>query len=304
MPLDVERLRVLAEVVHAGSIAAAAKRMGYTASALSQQLAKLEREVGDRLVDRGPAGVRPTATGAVLVAHAERVLGELRDAEDAVRDARRRPVERVGLGTFASAGKAIVPGALAAFRRAHPRVRLALHDIEPPAGYGMVTAGDLDLLITHAYPDTRPPPATRLRREHLMTDPLRVVLPAGHPVGAGPLKLADLAGQEWISGAPGVANRVALEAAADRAGVTLRIAYETTDYAVTLALIQAGIGAALVPETSLRDATTGDCVIRDLAEPLRREILVVHRPRPRPVVADMVALLRAAATAAARRALP
>jgi len=295
MGLDIERLRVLVEVAHCGSIAAAAKRMGFTASALSQQLAKLEREVGDRLVNRGPTGVRPTPTGEVLVRHGERVLGAVRDAEEAVRAARRIPRERLSLGTFASAGKALVPAALATFRRAHPQVRLSLLDIEPPDGYGLVTSGDLDLLVTHRYPGGPFPLATGLHRTHLTTDPLRIVLPAGHRhAGTGQVTLAELADDEWISGGPGVHNRIALDGAALRAGVELRVAYETRDYALTLALVNAGIGVAVVPDTTLRATDSGNHVVRDLAEPIAREIFLVHRPRPRPPVSDMVALLRRA----------
>jgi DNA-binding transcriptional LysR family regulator len=296
MALDIERLRVLVEVAHSGSIAAAAKRMGFTASALSQQLAKLEREVGERLVDRGPAGVRPTPLGEVMVSHGERILGVIHEAEDAVRDARRLPREHLSVGTFASAGKTLVPAALARFRRAYPRVRLSLLDLEPPDGYGLVTAGSLDLLITHRYPDVPATSASGLHRVRLMTEPLRLVLPAGHRhAGAIRLPLAALAAEEWISGAPGVPNRIALDAAARRAGVQLHVAFETRDYAVTLALVDAGLGVALVPEGTLRSAGHDAFVICDLDRPMAREILLVHRPRPRAPLSGMVTYLHDAA---------
>ena len=302
MALDIERLRVLVEVAHSGSIAAAAKRMGFTASALSQQLAKLEREIGERLVDRGPSGVRPTPLGEVLVSHGERVLGVLHEAEDAVRDARRLPREHLSVGAFASAGQALVPPALATFRRAHPQVRLSLLDLEPPDGYGLVTAGALDLLITHRYPDVPLPPAAGLHRVRLMTDPLRLVLPTGHRHAAEPrLPLTVLAEDEWIAGAPGVPNRIALDGAARRAGIEVHVAFETRDYAVTLALIGAGLGVALVPDATLRSARHDPVVIRDLDRPMAREILLVHRPRPRAPISDMVTYLHAAATATSSR---
>jgi DNA-binding transcriptional LysR family regulator len=296
MALDIERLRVLVEVAHSGSIAAAAKRMGFTASALSQQLAKLEREVGERLVDRGPSGVRPTALGEILVSHGERVLGVIHEAEDAVRDARRLPREHLSVGTFASAGKTLVPAAFARFRRAYPQVRLSLLDLEPPDGYGLVTAGSLDLLITHQYPDVPVASASGLHRAQLTTEPLRLVLPAGHPhAGAIRLPLAALTAEEWISGAPGVPNRIALEAAARRTGVQLHVAFETRDYAVTLALVGAGLGVALVPEATLRSAEHDPLVICDVDQPMAREILLVHRPRPRTPLSDMARYLHDAA---------
>lgn len=298
MALDIERLRVLVEVAHSGSIAAAAKRMGFTASALSQQLAKLEREIGERLVDRGPNGVRPTPLGELLVSHGERVLGAIHEAEDAVRDARRLPREHLSVGTFASAGQALVPRALATFRRAHPHVRLSLLDLEPPDGYGLITSGSLDLLITHRYPDVPLTAAPGLHRQRLMTEPLRLALPAGHHHADEPLvPLAALTADEWISGAPGVPNRVALDGAARRAGIELHVVYETRDYAVTLALVGVGLGIALVPDATLRSAERGQYVIRDLDQPMAREILLVHRPRPPASISDMVTYLHDAATA-------
>jgi DNA-binding transcriptional LysR family regulator len=215
----------------------------------------------------------------------------MHDAEAAM--AGQAPPERLSVGTFASAGLALVPVALATFRNRHPSVRLSLLDIEPPGGYGLVTAGELDLLITHRYPGVALPPATGLQRTHLLTDPLRLVLPPDHRrAGARRIGLATLAGEDWISGGSGVPNRVALEQAAQRAGIEPRVAYETRDYAVTLALVAAGLGVALVPETALRATGPGSVVVGDLTQPVARDIFLVHRPRPRPAVHDMVGLLR------------
>ncbi|WP_046468240.1 LysR family transcriptional regulator [Allosalinactinospora lopnorensis] len=298
--LDANRVRVLVEIAHAGSIASAAERMSFTPPALSQQLAKLEREVGCVLVERGRAGVRLTAAGRVLLEHGERVLGELRDAEAAVRATAGEAPQRLSMGAFASAGKILVPSALAAFGRAHPHVRLALSDVEPPGGYGSVTSGDLDLLITHRYPGTALPQVTGLHREQILVDPLLLVLPEGHPAAGGSPHLADLAGEEWICGAPGISNRIALEYAAESEGVRLTVAYETRDYEVTLALIRSGVGIGLIPQTILRAAPGSDWSAVPLSgAETAREIYVVHRNRPRSPVPAMVDMLRGAA----RRAL-
>ncbi|RNL86863.1 LysR family transcriptional regulator [Halostreptopolyspora alba] len=298
--LDANRLRVLVEVAHAGSIAAAAERMAFTPPALSQQLTKLENELGCALVERGRTGVRLTAAGRVLLEHGERVLGELRDAETAARAAAGETPQRLSVGAFASAGKVLVPHALADFGRAHPHVRLTLSDVEPPGGYGLVTSGDLDLLITHRYPGTSLPPVSGLHRERVLVDPLLLVLPEGHPAAGGAPRLADLAGEEWICGAPGISNRVALEGAAEAEGVRLTVAYETRDYEVTLALIQVGVGIGLVPRTILRAApTTGWVAVPLAGVETAREVYVVHRSRPRSPVPAMVEMLRQSA----RRAL-
>ncbi|MCO1580919.1 LysR family transcriptional regulator [Crossiella sp. SN42] len=294
--MDADRLRVLVEVAHAGSISAAATRLSVTPSALSQQLAKLERSVGVRLLDRGPGGVRPTEAGAVLVRHGERVLGELRDAEDAVRALLGQRPERIALGTFATAGALLVPAVLAEFRQRHPTVRLALLDIEPPAGYGLIASRELDLLITHRYTGVTLPPLGGARRHRLLTDPLRLVLPAGHRLAtAERITLAELAGEEWISGSPGVPNRTCLQALAARTRLDLHVAFETRDYGVTLGLLSAGVGVSLVPASVLGAADTRRLAVRSLTglAPVR-EMHVVHRARPLPLTAEVVRLLTAA----------
>ncbi|MEV6819456.1 LysR substrate-binding domain-containing protein [Nocardiopsis dassonvillei] len=295
--LDANRVRVLVEIAHAGSIAAAAERLSFTPPALSQQLTKLEREVGCTLVERGRTGATLTEAGRVLLEHGERVLGELRDAEAAVRAVAGESPERLSLGAFASAGKVLLPATLAAFGRRHPQVRLSLSDIEPPGGYGLVASGDLDLLLTHRYPGVPLPRAGGLHRERVLVDPLLVVVPEGHALADREVALADLAGEEWICGAPGIYNRISLDTAAAAAGVRLNVAYETRDYEVALALVEAGVGVALVPLSILRSDRRGGWVSRPLrGTRLAREIYAVHRRRPPEPVPAMVELLRGVAS--------
>jgi len=295
MGLDAARLRVLVEIAHAGSIAAAARRMSFTPSALSQQLAKLEAEVGCQLLDRGASGIALTSAGAVLVEHGERVIGELRDAETAMQAAAAAEPAHLAIGTFATAGAHLVPDALAALRRRHPGVQLSLVDLEPPDGYGLVAARDLDLLITHRYPGMPSTETRGLHRERLLDDPLKLVLPAGHPV-THPISLADLADEDWISGGLTVPNRVCLDTLTAEAGFRPRVRYETADYNVVLALIGVGLGIALVPATVLGGIDRQRLAVRELRGigPVR-EICLVHRRRPHALLAELVILLHDAA---------
>jgi DNA-binding transcriptional LysR family regulator len=288
--LDAHRLAVLAEVAHAGSIAAAAQRLSFTPSAVSQQLAKLERDAGTRLLHRHPRGVTLTPAGEELLVHAEAIVGELRAAE---RTVRARADEELTVGTFASAGMTLVPAALAGFRRDHPGVALRLLDLEPPDGYGLVSSRDLDLLITHRYPGAPLPDPRGLQRTLLRSERFRLILPKGHAkAGIRGLTLPALAGEDWISGSPGVPNRACLEQLADAAGVRLRVAYETRDYQVILALVEAGLGVAFVPESVLERVTPERVEVRDAADARpAREIFVVHHRRPGKLVAEMVARL-------------
>jgi DNA-binding transcriptional LysR family regulator len=303
MPLDVARLQVLVEVAHAGSIAAAARRMSFTPSALSQQLAKLEAEVGTRLVERGPLGIRLSDTGKILLEHGERVLGELREAEAAVSARLAGQPRHVALGTFATAGTVLVPAALAALRRDHPDVQLSLRDLEPPDGYGLVASGDLDLLITHRYPGMASTPVRGLIRRNLLIDPLRLVVPVDLAESSGPadVDLATLAEQPWVCGGFGVPNRVCLEYLAAPLGFRPRVSYETADYALTLALAGVGLGVALVPASVINHVRPTGVVIRDLAVRDRsgprpaREICIVHRRRPSTLLQQLITLIGEAA---------
>jgi molybdate transport repressor ModE-like protein len=289
MALDADRVRVLVEVAHAGSIAAAAVRMGFTPSALSQQLTKLEREVGVPLLDRGRAGTRLTGPGRVLLEHGERVLGELRAAEQAVRAAAGAEPQRIAVGAFSTAARTLLPRALAALKEGRPGIRTSLVDVEPPEGYGLVAAHELDLLVTHRYPGVTLPAVRGLRRRLLLRDPLRLVLPHDHRLAASrQIALAELAGEDWVSGAPGVPNRVCLESLG-----SVHVAYETRDYEVTLALVAAGLGVSLVPASML--AGQRAVVVRDVhgSAPVR-EVYVVHPPRPSAPVLELLSRLQPA----------
>ncbi|WP_410614886.1 LysR substrate-binding domain-containing protein [Amycolatopsis sp. lyj-109] len=288
--LDAHRLAVLAEVAHAGSIAAAAQRLSFTPSAVSQQLAKLERDVGARLLDRHARGVTLTPVGEALLVHAEAIVGELRTAE---RTVRALLDEELTVGTFASAGMTLVPAALAGFRRDHPGVALRLLDLEPPDGYGLVSSRELDLLITHRYPGAPLPDPRGLQRSLLRSERFRLILPKGHAKArTRRLTLRALAAEDWISGGPGVPNRACLEQLAEAAGVRLRVAYETRDYQVIVALVEAGLGIAFVPETVLERVGADRVEVRDAvdARPVR-EIFLVHHRRPGRLVTEMVARL-------------
>jgi DNA-binding transcriptional LysR family regulator len=293
--LDAHRLALLAEVAHAGSIAGAAQRLSFTPSAVSQQLAKLERDVGARLLHRNPRGVTLTAVGEVLLTHAETIVGELRTAERTVRALLGEEPAQLTVGTFASAGATLVPPALAGFREAHPTVALRLLDLEPPDGYGLVGSRELDLLITHRYPGAPLPDPRGLERTLLRSERFRLILPEGHAKArVRRLTLRGLAGEDWISGSPGVPNRVCLEQLSGAAGVRLRVAHESRDYQVILALVEAGLGIAFVPESVLERAGHARIEIRDAAgaRPVR-DVFLVHHKRPGRLVTEMADRLRA-----------
>jgi DNA-binding transcriptional LysR family regulator len=252
--LDTVRLMVFLQVASMKSIARAARTLGYTPSAVSQQVSKLEREVGATLISRTRQGVELTPAGRTLADRATGILQHLAAAEQSVRDVVQARERELRLGSFASGSLTLVAPAIARFRQQHPSVRLLLVEVEPPHGYDSVRSGRLDLLISHAYPNVITPEPTALIREELLSDPLVAVFPperGARTVGTT-VRAEDLAGMPLICGGPTDANRVALDALFVSSGITPQVDFETIDYAVTLALVSAGAGAAVVPATVAR----------------------------------------------------
>src|SRR2546423_9263985 len=149
--LDVKRLRVLREVATHGSFSAAAEALSYTQSAVSQQIAALERETGSVLVERGARGIRLTDAGRALVEHSDAILSRLAAAEAELEAIAGLRGGRVRLASFSSAGAALVPLAIATFSKAHPGVELTLVEADPEDAIPRLKAGELDVALTFEY---------------------------------------------------------------------------------------------------------------------------------------------------------
>src|ERR671922_2769998 len=145
--LDVRRMRVLREVARRGSFSAAADALAYTQSAVSQQIAALEREAGTRLVERNARGVRLTDAGCALVVHADAFLARLADAEAELEAIAGLRGGRLRLASFPSAGATIMPEAIARFRERHPAVELTLEPAEPEPSIAKLRTGSVDLVL-------------------------------------------------------------------------------------------------------------------------------------------------------------
>src|ERR671937_40243 len=199
--LDVRRMRILREVAARGSFSAAAEALAYTQSAISQQIAALEREVGTKLVERNARGIRLTDAGEALVRHTEAVLANLAEAEAELEAIAGLRGGRVRLASFPSAGSAIVPQAIANFRSRHPAVELSLIEAEPDESLPRLRAGELDVALTYSPSLVNEESLRGLDIEHLLDDPFYLVLPAGHPLASkAKVRLKDLAGEPWING--------------------------------------------------------------------------------------------------------
>jgi DNA-binding transcriptional LysR family regulator len=265
--LDVKRLRVLREVAARGSFSAAADALSYTQSAVSQQIAALEREAGAQLVERSARGVRLTEAGRVLVGHADAILARLADAEAELEAIAGLRGGRLRMVSFPSGGATIMPTAIAEFRRRHPAVELALEPAEPADAAGALRAGECDLALSVENP-FRPDGEVGIRFDHVMDDPMHLVLPADHPLARRPnVKIADLADESWIaSSSGGCPDTAILLRACQVAGFEPRIAFVSDDYLAVQGFIAAGMGVSLIPDLALL-AVRDDVAIRSLSGP-------------------------------------
>src|SRR3954447_8811527 len=197
--LDPRRMRVLREVAIRGSFSAAADALSFTQSAVSQQIAALEREAGTTLVQRSARGVRLTDAGEAVVRHAEAIMARLAEAEAELEAIAGLRGGRLRLASFESAGSTLMPLAIAAFRQQHPAVELSMSLAEPDDSLPLLRSGDLDLAIV--FDTAAVPVAASVDRRHLLDDPMYLALPGDHPLAhRRRLRLEDLAGEAWVAG--------------------------------------------------------------------------------------------------------
>lgn len=283
--IDVQRLAVLREVARHGSFNQAALALRCTPSALSQQVAALERSLGTPALERSTRGVTLTDAGRLLVEAADAIAAELADAQQRI-DQLTTVRTELTVATFASAGRRLLPATLAAFLADHPQVELTVLEAEPEESLPTVRQGLACLALAYHFdgpPPARPGDRSGLDWTPLGADPLRVVVPRHHLAATRyrthpqPPHLAELADQRWILGCAKSAGQLARHA--DLAGVELRIACTATDYDFAQSLVHAGIGIALIPEIALTHHP--DLIALPLAEPGPRRHLGLALPRRR-----------------------
>jgi DNA-binding transcriptional LysR family regulator len=260
--LDVRRMRVLREVAVRGSFSAAAESLSFTQSAVSQQIAALEREAGTTLVQRSARGVRLTEAGEAVVRHAEAIMARLAEAEAELEAIAGLRGGRLRMASFESAGSTLMPLAIAAFRQKHPAVELSMSLSEPEDCVPLLRSGDLDLAIV--FESAVVEADDGIHRVHLLEDPMYLALPNDHPLAhRRRIRLEDLAGEAWVAGAADCECNRLISRACAMAGYQPRIAFETDDYAAMQGFVAAGVGVSLIAELGLR-IVRDDIVVRDL----------------------------------------
>ncbi len=275
--LDVRRLRVLHAVSSYGSVTAAAAALGYTAPAVSQQLAALERDVGMQLTERAGRGIELTPAAAILVAHTDALLSQLDAAESDLAALRDQVAGRVALTAFPSAAASFVASAWAALAQSAPQVRLELVEMEPEESLPAVLRGQADVAVAHEY-DLLPRPLDPLfERRELLTDPVVLAVPADHPLAGRPeVPLGELSGLPFLAPRDGTSCAEMIQRACARAGFVPRVVARATDFAVLLSLVEASAGITLVPRLAIRQLPPRVRLLTP-AEPVTRQIFTVSR---------------------------
>jgi DNA-binding transcriptional LysR family regulator len=289
--IELHRLKIARAVATHRSFAAAAAALGYTPSAVSQQVAALERELGTALFDRSGRVLRETEAGRVLLEHAERVLARMDAAE--LNLARLRDADApLRLAAFPAAWHALMPAGVAALRATHGPLHLRLYESQPAPALDALAAGELDgaLVFTpHPAVDAPVPPVPVF--EEVLEEPFFAMLPPRHRLARrDALRLADLADERWVR-----PSESCFAAVAGACAFTPQIVFESRDFLAARGFVAAGAGIAVVPRCAVGPAGR-DVVVRELVDAPTRRILLARPAGERPAWADT---LRRALTPAA-----
>lgn len=295
---DVKKLRILRTLRDHGTVTATAEALLMTPSAVSQQLTNLAKQLGVELLEPQGRRVRLTDAAHLVLRHAEAVFAQLERADAELTGYLRGEAGEVRVAAFSTAVPALVVPAVRLLRaedRPGPDVRV--REAEAAQAYELLTAGEVDLalsLAAHA-PTARDP---RFSLFPLLADPLDVALPVGHPLAGAPaLRLADLAADRWIFGGSGPWSEITT-AACEAAGFVPEQAHSAAGWTAILALVEAGMGIALVPRMASREQRREGVVMRVLeADQPRRHVVaaVRHGAESGPAVARVLTALTNAA---------
>jgi DNA-binding transcriptional LysR family regulator len=255
--LDVKRMRVLREVIARGSFSAAADSLHLSQSAVSQQVAALEKEVGMQLLERTSDGPKLTSAGETLMGHADAVICRLEEAERELSEIAGLEGGRVRVISFPSASATVLTRAVGLFHQRFPSIDLELGEGEPEESIPLLRAGDFDIALGFDFSQHPHDVGRDLERELLLEESMWIALPPGHPLAASKaVKLTDLADEDWLCGRSGSCREHVVRLCRD-AGFEPEISFDSDDYQVLKGLVSAGLGVTLLPELALGDKAPG-----------------------------------------------
>jgi molybdate transport repressor ModE-like protein len=278
--IEARHLRVLRAVATTGSFSAAARELGCTQPAVSQQMKALESSAGTTLLIRTGREMRLTQAGEALVRHASGILAGLTAAEEEVAAIAGLRAGRVRLVSFPSGSSTLVPGALAALRAAHPGTRVSLVEAEPPRSVDMLRDGDCDIALAFRYGESGGESGGEwddLVVRPLLVDRLVGLVPEGHRLaGAEAVGIGELADEPWIAGCPRCRRQ--LVEVCEASGFTPRIDFATDDYPAVIGLVGAGLGVAVLPELAIESVRPKGARTVMVEPAIEREIVALTLP--------------------------
>jgi DNA-binding transcriptional LysR family regulator len=302
--LNPVHLQTLRTVLRAGSFADAARQLGYTPSAVSQQISTLERQLKIALFERDAHSIRPTTAAEFIVANSDVVLGSLRALEDDVSLLLGGQIGRLRVGSFPTASERLLPPALSAVKAAHERIDVSLDEGEPQDLIPLLLARELDVALVYRYSLVPRPWPRAVRTRSLVMEELLLLLPPDHPeAGRDDVDVAGLADATWVSTRNGTAAATMLRQLCRGHGFEPAVSFRSNNYRVIQGLVGAGMGIAIVPALGYQPDDQV-AVARLGATNCFREVFLASSPAtPAPLVASFAEALAAASASLADTAL-
>jgi molybdate transport repressor ModE-like protein len=269
-----ERILLLVNVAHCGSMTLAAASLGQSVSAISQQIRKLEVETGHPLIERHSRGVVLTDAGRTVVEHAEQIQGRLKSLENALDDIAGLRAGSLRIGTFPTAGSSLMPLAINSFRLAHPKVSLSVSSTRLSSLLEMLNNREVTMSVLWEYPWSTLHNAD-LHLMHLMDDPTELVLSLSHPLaGRDNVSMTELLNELWVVRDDDHPMLEVLRRAANMGGFRPNVTYVANDYQEAQAMVAVGVGVALVPRMALTVLRDDVRVVPVLGTSTQRRILL------------------------------
>ncbi|HEY0167651.1 MAG TPA: LysR substrate-binding domain-containing protein [Jatrophihabitans sp.] len=293
--LEIGLLRALHAVATGGSINAAADALHVTNSAVSQRLAKLERDVGQVMLERHGRGVRLTDAAKLLVDHAEQILSRVDAAETALEGHRGAVVGRLSIAAFPTAARGLLPHTMRMLRADYPQLHPVLHEQDPMVSVPLVVRGDVDVAIVQDWYNAPLEFTGDLERAYLLDDGMDLALPLTHPLSDHAcVAIEDVARDPWVSWPRGTVCGDWLRHRLRGLGVEPRIEHAVAEYPTQLAMVAAGFGVALIPRLGRSTVPAGVRMVA-VTPALTRQVYAVwraettHRPALRATIDALIA---------------
>ena len=290
--LHLERLQALHAVSTFGSVTRAAEALRLTPSAVSQQLGKLQRDVGQRLIEPYGRGVRLTPAGTLLAQRAHAILSEVENAESELDRQRNHVIGDLEIAGFATAARAILPQTVARLRKEHRQLKLRVSERQPDEAIRLVVAGHLDIALVNDWMNAPLVLPDGVQRVLIMHDPVDLAVPTDHPLAErSSVELTELSAEPWITWPYGAICHEWLTQTLRQHGLTPEVTHTAEEHQTQLAMVAAGLGIAVMPRLG-RGSAEGVSIIT-LKPTFSRQIYAIFRTlaSERPAIAVTVSAI-------------